>query len=201
MNVRIVPPQPTVYTFMIINLENTLEGFQKSRDYLLSLSDASDPELLKESILIIFFRDLKKDTSIPKYDGSRFLISFKYPENFPARLIKKEFEHCQSLLGPKIRELIKYLKDNPFSKRAIINVWSDSQKELKSNAECLIYIMFRKTNNGLDMDVHMIANDASSKALLNFHIFAAIHGFISGELNENIGEYRHLVDSYHIYKI
>ena len=72
--------------------------------------------------------------------------------------------------------------------------------DLNHKAECLIYLMFRRCLGRLDLHVHMRANDGASKALLNFHIFAAIHKFVAGELGEEVGLYYHCSDSYHLYK-
>lgn len=185
---------------MLIDAKTTIDGFEKSKKFLFSLPDSIDKELLKESPLCIKFNDLRNDVSVPFYDGKNFSTTYHYPEEISAKLISDEFAHYESLLNTEITTLCEYLKNNPLSKRAIINVWDDSQSDLSHKAECLVYLLFRKTGNGLDMHVHMRANDALSKALLNFHIFSATHRFLATCLNENVGQYLHVTDSYHIYR-
>lgn len=149
--------------------------------------------------MVIVFDNLTGDKSIPEYNGENFHTSFKYPRN-SQRVIDQEFKHYQNLFKNRLSDIIAYLKNNSFSKRAIMDVWSDTQRDLNNRAECLVYLLFRKTSNGLDMHVHMRANDAINKSLVNFHIFAAIHKFVAESLNCEVGTYYYFVDSYHIYR-
>ncbi len=185
---------------MLIESQDTIEAFNKGKEFLLTLPGSLDPEILKESPIIFVFSDLSGDSSIPYFDGSKLSANFDYPESIQNQSVIEEFRHYEKLLVPKIQEIVGYLKENPFSKRAIINIWDDAQRALNNKAECLVYLNFRKSNNGLDMNVHMRANDAENKILLNFHIFAAVHRFVSRELGERVGVYTHFVDSYHIYR-
>lgn len=185
---------------MIIEANDTLSGFKKAKEYLLSLDDSLDTELLKESPMLLVFKNLNDDKNIPDYNGMNFKSNFEYPDGIDLDLVNIEFAHYEKLLNKEVSSIIEYLKINPFSKRAIVNVWTDNQKDLASNAECLIYINLRKCTNGLDMHIHMRANDATNKALLNFHIFSSLHRFIANSLSEKVGTYFHYSNSYHIYR-
>ncbi|MBI4160487.1 MAG: hypothetical protein HY506_01110, partial [Candidatus Yanofskybacteria bacterium] len=68
---------------MIIKSKNTIEAFALAKDYLFSLPDAKDPELLKEGSLVIIFKDLSEDKSIPEYNEKVFNASFKYTDINP----------------------------------------------------------------------------------------------------------------------
>lgn len=187
---------------MIIESQNTIEGFEKAKAYLKTLSKPTDSELEKESPLLIIFDKLDLDDSIPNYDGSRFILNTDYQELIQKDLgfVKNEYNHYERLLGSKIVEIISYLKANPTSKRAIIDVWTENQRDLDEKAECLVYLLFRESVDGLDLHIHMRANDAENKALLNFHIFAGIQQFVAKKLSLEAGKYYHFADSYHIYR-
>lgn len=184
---------------MLIKAKNTLDAFSKAKSFLKSISNSIDPEILKESPILFVFNNLEKDLTIPIFNGKEFLKKYKYPSPIE-KIALSEFKHYSNLLSNEVKIIVSYLRINPSSKRAIIDVWKKEQKNLKNKAECLIYISFRKTREGLDMHVHMRANDAKSKSLLNFHVFSSIHRYISEQLNWKIGNYYHYSDSYHIYR-
>jgi thymidylate synthase len=169
---------------------------------LKTLSKPIDSELEKESPLLIVFDKLDLDDSIPNYDGIRFTLNTDYQELIQrdSGFVKNEYNHYQGLLGSKIVEIVSYLKANPTSKRAIIDVWAENQRDLSEKAECLVYLLFRESKDGLDLHIHMRANDAENKALLNFHIFSAIQQFVAKNLDLKVGKYYHFADSYHIYR-
>lgn len=188
---------------MIIEANNTIDGFQKALGYLKALPfRPADSELGKESPLLIVFKNLMSDSRLPDYDGSKFTLKVDYEDVIGETkdFVNHEFVHYENLLNQKIVNIVDYLKKNSFSKRAIINVWSDDQRDLDNSAECLVYLLFRQILKGLDLHVHMRANNAKNKALLNFHIFASIQKFVAKKLNLKISNYCHYTNSYHIYR-
>jgi len=187
---------------MLIEANNTLDGFEKAKEYLQSLEPPLDTELEKESPLLIIFKNLDSDETVCRYNGKKFQPQINYQEliHEEGDFVRNSFGHYEELLNNEIKEIIVYLKENPFSKRAVIDAWTKEQRDLNKKAKCLVYLLFRQTNNGLDLHIHMRANDANNKALLNFHTFAAIHRYVASELGLKTGSYYHYADSYHILK-
>ncbi|MDP4038868.1 MAG: thymidylate synthase [bacterium] len=186
----------------IIEATNTLDAFKKAQSLLKQLAKPLDEELTAEMPLLIVFTKLDTDINLPIFDGKIFKATTDYTNliNKNEAFVQQEFDHYANLLVGQVDTIIKYLQQNPLSKRAIIDVWDDKQRNLQKPAECLVYMVFRETTNGLDMHVHMRANDAKTKALLNFHIFAAIHHYVAKKIKKNVGIYYHYSNSYHLYK-
>lgn len=102
---------------------------------------------------------------------------------------------------PKIPLIINLLKKDPYSRRAVINVYkqSDINKESK-DIPCTIAIQFLIRNNKLDMYVYMRSNDLYLGLPYDVFSFTFLQKMVSRQLNIPIGTYNHQTTSLHIYE-
>ncbi len=101
----------------------------------------------------------------------------------------------------QVEEVIKILKDCPYSRRAQIvlwKVWDDLGLKVKDPA-CLQRLFFRICDGKLNLNVHIRSNDAFKASFLNMIAFTELQKMIADRLEVEVGKYVHIADSFHIY--
>lgn len=97
--------------------------------------------------------------------------------------------------------VVKELKRNKYSRRAVIDVRDNSVDMFNEHPACLQHIQFLLRDNGLNMIVTMRSNDAFNACFMNMFAFIlGIQKEVADKLNVEVGEYIHNVGSFHIYK-
>ncbi|MGM5485415.1 MAG: thymidylate synthase [Nanobdellota archaeon] len=106
------------------------------------------------------------------------------------------FEH----FNDQAEYVIERLREDPLSKRAQVSFWDPVKDQEKDKVPCIQIIWFRIIDKRLEMHVHMRANDAYKKLLMNLNIATELMIYIAKRLNVSIGKYIHIADSLHIYR-
>jgi len=104
------------------------------------------------------------------------------------------------LINKKLKEMVSFLKNNPNSKRAIINLWRNKYKNPSLSVPCLVYLYFRIKNKHLILHSHFRANNIFFLLTMDMQMMLTIQNYIAINLKIEPGEYIHFVDSLHFYK-
>jgi thymidylate synthase len=91
------------------------------------------------------------------------------------------------------------LKKAPHTRRAqavTYQVWNDMTID---DPTCLQRLWFRISDGKLHMNCHMRSNDAFKAAFMNMHAFTELQALMAAELEVGVGDYMHMIDSFHIY--
>jgi thymidylate synthase len=102
----------------------------------------------------------------------------------------------------QVDQVIKILKDDPNTRRAVLSIYSPSDlfnlesKDIPCNTS--IYLKIR--NGKLDMTVLNRSNDLFLGVPYNVLVFNAILKFIAFKLDIDVGRQLHFTDSLHLYK-
>ncbi|MEI6790593.1 MAG: thymidylate synthase [Myxococcaceae bacterium] len=161
-----------------------------------------DPKNYKETSAALILQGFNQPHGIElRTDG--FVSVSDYDTYLPEgnKSVAIEISHYNELLvaNGKLEQLQYLLASDPYTKKAVLNVWSPNLDVAGSTVPCLVYLWARRINNTLDVNFHMRANDAYRLLLIDIHIGVAIHQYLASQLGLEIGEYRHLVDSLHLY--
>ena len=161
-----------------------------------------DPKNYKETSAALILQGFNQPHGIElSVDGFDSVCDYdKYlPEGNKSVAI--EIDHYNGLLisSRKLQRLQHLLASDPYTKKAVLNVWTPDLDVADPNIPCLVYLWARRISNTLDVNFHMRANDAYRLLLIDMHIGIAIHQYLASQLGLEIGEYRHLVDSLHLY--
>ena len=182
---------------------NTIKAVKKTFISLYEENmNPSDPELLKEDTLSLEllphdneYRIYLKDNKLqinPLYDNY-------FQNGFDLAKLECEYWTDELISSGKVKDIISYLRLNEYSKRAILLTWKDEQKDLTKPAECMSYAFFRKSYNTLNINIHMRANNAFNYMLIDIDTMRIIQKYIAGQLNLEVGNYTHFIDSLHFY--
>lgn len=103
-----------------------------------------------------------------------------------------------------INVLLKTLKDDPFSRRSIINLFQYTDlEETKGLHPCAYETIWsvRKIKNDMYLDMTLIqrSNDYIVAGYINKIQYVALQMMVAGHLNYKIGKFCHLVQNLHIY--
>jgi thymidylate synthase len=102
-------------------------------------------------------------------------------------------------LFDQIQGAIDRLKHAPHTRRAqavTYQVWNDMTID---DPTCLQRLWFRISDEKLHMNCHMRSNDAFKAAFMNMHAFTELQAVMAVELGVGVGDYMHMIDSFHIY--
>lgn len=165
----------------------------------------SDPELWREKTAIVIVNGPDKKSPSLGFEKNRFICNFDYVKYFPyvkQKTIDIELKYWYSefISPPRMSNLISYLRKNPQSKRAIINLWRNKHRNLNLSVPCATHLFFRIKKTKLEMHSHLRANNASFLILMDFHILSGVQQIIADKLRLKKGNYVHIVDSLHFYK-
>lgn len=96
--------------------------------------------------------------------------------------------------------IIRELKRNPDSRRAVICI-RDNNKDMDSNdPACLQHIQYFIRNNKLHCKVLFRSNDACKAAFMNAFALIMLQKRIADELGVEVGTYTHRANSFHCYE-
>lgn len=105
----------------------------------------------------------------------------------------------------QLEYVVQSLADTPHTRRAqcvIWKVWIDAGDE---HCACLQRLWFRIFDDRLLLAAHMRSNDAYKAAFMNMYAFTDLQRRVAEEVSERlgrkieVGQYNHIVDSFHIY--
>lgn len=188
---------------ILIKSKNITQLYKKSLIQVNNLPDLqSDPKNYKDTSAVLTLDEYKNEEFIGIKD-KRFYSKFNYERFVPGgnELMKMELTHYNNLFfsNKSLNNIILHLKENPYSKKAVLNFWKSEYKD-ETEIPCVVYLWFRNRNGYLDMDCHMRANDAFRLVLMDVHIMTSIHQYVASELKLKKGSYYHFVDSLHLYE-
>lgn len=110
----------------------------------------------------------------------------------------------QSFGMDQIREVIKMLRVDPTTRRAVIGMWHpewDLNSPGKKDLPCNTHIYFRSRKNFLDMTVCNRSNDLVWGALgSNVVHFSILHEFIAHAVGQQMGSMFQFTNNLHIYE-
>ena len=105
-------------------------------------------------------------------------------------------------LRDQVRKIIKMLRDDPGTRRAVIALW-DAGLDINgghTDHPCTIAITFRIRDGALNMTVHMRSNDIWRGWAYDCVQFAQLQITIASFVGVRVGTYTHHADSFHIYE-
>ena len=95
--------------------------------------------------------------------------------------------------------VIKELKRQPDSRRAVISVRDNNVDPFSDDPACLQHIQFFIRGDRLHCKVLMRSNDAPKASFMNAFAFVMLQKSIARELGAGVGTYTHRANSYHAY--
>ena len=102
-------------------------------------------------------------------------------------------------LKPQLEVVLKKLKEDIYTRQAVINIWQDVKRESK-DVPCTISMQFIVNSfNELEFIVNMRSNDAWLGLPYDFFNFTTIQQYVAMKLGLSVGYYTHVVGSMHIY--
>lgn len=99
----------------------------------------------------------------------------------------------------QIAGCVKLLKQCGFTRRAQAVTWKAWADLGIHDPACLQRMYFRVQDGRLNMHVHMRSNDAFKAAFMNMYAFVELQVDVARQVGVPVGEYCHIVDSFHIY--
>lgn len=100
-----------------------------------------------------------------------------------------------------VNELIKA----PYTRRAIAMTWQPWFDPGSDDPPCAQYLWFRIFDDRLVANLHIRSNDAYKAAFMNMYAFTDLQRHVAERVSEGlgreikVGQYNHVVDSFHIY--
>lgn len=101
--------------------------------------------------------------------------------------------------------VVDALADAPHTRRAQISIWKCWEDAGTHDPACLQRMWFRIYGDHLVMSCHMRSNDAFKASYMNMYAFTDLQRLVAERVSERlgreitVGQYNHIVDSYHIY--
>ncbi|MEM1697102.1 MAG: thymidylate synthase [Thermofilaceae archaeon] len=93
------------------------------------------------------------------------------------------------------------LLNAPYTRRGVCVTWHPATDLFSEHPPCLIYLWFHSPDGErLVLHAHMRSNDALKAALMNMLAFTELQRRIAESVYMKVGEYIHIVDSFHIYE-
>jgi thymidylate synthase len=148
------------------------------------------------------------NSNIAKYlDPGKLSFHAAYGNRMRQHFVNRDEEPCDQLKG-----IIELLKKDPDTRRAVMCLWSpiddlgwisyngDFEHAISNDLPCNDLIMFKLRDNELDITVSCRSNDAIWGAYgANAVQFSMIQEFVALAVGCNVGVYRQVSDSFHIY--
>ena len=119
--------------------------------------------------------------------------------NYPVYFDMDNYQPSAGSLN-QIDFVIKELKRNPSSRRAVILVRDPSVDACSDDPACLQHIQYFIRNNKLDCKVLFRSNDACKASFMNMFALILLQKKIADELGIEVGTYTHRANSYHCYE-
>ena len=107
-----------------------------------------------------------------------------------------------SRMAEQIPFIIRELKRNPESRRAVIDIrdWKYASAPGNTNPACLQHVQFFVRENKLHMKVLFRSNDACEATFMNAYALICLQERMAKELGYEMGTYTHRANSYHCYE-
>lgn len=107
-----------------------------------------------------------------------------------------------SRMAPQFPFILRELRRNPDSRRAVIDVrdWVHDSAEGNENPACLQHIQFFIRNGALHGKVLFRSNDACKASYMNAFALIMLQKRIADELGAEMGSYTHRANSFHCYE-
>lgn len=107
-----------------------------------------------------------------------------------------------SRMEAQIPFIIRELKRNPSSRRAVIDIrdWKHDAREGNENPACLQHIQYFIRDEKLQCKVLFRSNDACKATFMNAFALIMLQERIAGELGIAVGAYTHRANSFHCYE-
>lgn len=99
----------------------------------------------------------------------------------------------------QIKNIIKEIKNNPDSRRLIVNSWNVEQIEDMALPPCHCLFQFNVTNNKLNCQLYQRSGDAFLGVPFNIASYALLTHMIAQVCNLEVGEFIHTFGDLHIY--
>lgn len=99
----------------------------------------------------------------------------------------------------QIEACVKALRECGHTRRAQAVTWQTWNDLGISDPACLQRLWFRVQDEKLNMVIHMRSNDAFKAAFMNMFAFTELQADVAARVGVALGEYCHIVDSFHIY--
>jgi thymidylate synthase len=99
----------------------------------------------------------------------------------------------------QIDKCVEMLKACSYTRRAQAVTWKVWEDMGIADPACLQRMWFRIQEQRLNLVVHMRSNDAYKAAFMNMYAFVELQREMAARLGVEVGEYCHVVDSFHIY--
>jgi thymidylate synthase len=101
----------------------------------------------------------------------------------------------------QLRWVIAMLKERPSTRRAVIPIFSEADtQEDHSEVPCTCTLQFLVRSGRLELITHMRSNDAYLGLASDVFAFTMIQEIVARSLGVEIGTYKHLVGSFHLYE-
>lgn len=96
---------------------------------------------------------------------------------------------------------IKMLKEDPDTRRCVLNIYSNEKDLYKESKDipCTLTIQFMIRNNKLNMHVNMRSNDIIWGTPYDVFMFTIMQEVVANELGIDVGSYYHNAASLHVY--
>ena len=101
--------------------------------------------------------------------------------------------------GNQIDYIIKKIKENPTTRRAVATTWLPQIDSNCMNVPCLQYVQFLFRNEQLDMHVLFRSNDVLSASGANMYALTSLLETVACKLHLKPGYYEHIIISPHLY--
>lgn len=102
---------------------------------------------------------------------------------------------------PYIESIVNLLKEDIYTRRAVINIYNNTDIGLDSmDIPCTMSLHFIIRNNKLILQTYMRSNDLYLGFPYDIFSFTFLQKFVANKLNIEVGSYHHYVSSLHIYK-
>lgn len=107
-----------------------------------------------------------------------------------------------SRMEPQIPFILRELRRNPESRRAVIDVrdWEHDSAEGNENPACLQHIQFLIRGGALHCKVLFRSNDACKASFMNAFALIMLQKRFAELLNVEVGSYTHRANSFHCYE-
>jgi thymidylate synthase len=97
-------------------------------------------------------------------------------------------------------KIIKLLKHDPYTRRAVLNLYNGVAEIDSKDVACTCSIQFLFRNNKLDATIYMRSNDLIWGLPNDIFFFTMLQERLANELKVEAGSYTHMVGSLHLYE-
>lgn len=149
--------------------------------------------------------------SLQPFAEPRIPASYNFSEDYINTYCESFFhissysiEKRLSNYGPRkvnqIENVIKKLKNYPYTRRAVISLWDINEDIENQHPPCPIVVQFIVRSDLLEMTAILRSSDAWMAAIPDFIALTRIQKLVADKLSMDIGTYTQFSISYHIYE-